>query len=213
MITGVTIGGYHSYDDLNMLLAKREIGLPEVQTSTVEVPGRDGALDLTDVLYGVKYDNRTIKLTLLTTTVISESNWAELLSDISGKLHGQKLKIIFDEDTDWYYYGRVSINKFQTDCRKQEVVLECDCEPYKLAVEDTVVEVTSPAEVTLICDRMSTIATLTTDATITLVYDSSSLVMSAGTYYLTGIPLEEGETTWTLTGTANVTITYTQGRL
>ena len=53
-----------AYDEWNIVLTKAEIPLPTPKTSTVDIKGADGLLDLSEVLTGdVLYDNRAIKLT------------------------------------------------------------------------------------------------------------------------------------------------------
>ena len=142
-MTGVTIDGYHCYDDFKMILASREIGLPEIQTTTIEIPGLDGNLDLTDVLLQEDskayppLKDRELKLTFITTVNMSGVVWSEFLSDIADKLHGKKVSVIFDEDPNYYYYGRCSINNFETNCYRNKVVLNFNCEPYKYAIEET----------------------------------------------------------------------------
>lgn len=59
--TGVTFGNYHSYKAWGLKLKEIKIGLPEVKTSYVEVPGMNGSLDLTEATFGgVTYGMRTL---------------------------------------------------------------------------------------------------------------------------------------------------------
>ena len=217
-MTGVTIGGYHCYDDLKMILARREIGLPEPQVYTVEIPGRNGILDLTDALFdGCKFNNRELALTFVTLSSLTGNEWTDFLSEITEILHGQKLQIIFDEDPDYYYLGRCSINSFETNCYRHEVEVACDCAPYKYKLSETTVELTLTAEtaVTLSNEQMPAIPTIVTDGEITITYEDSSLVLSEGEWIATDLTLAAGETEWTITptDTATVTITYQEGRL
>lgn len=48
---GVTFGTYHSYDDFNLLLTSKEVAAPKVKTIEIDVPGADGALDLTEMMF------------------------------------------------------------------------------------------------------------------------------------------------------------------
>lgn len=45
---GITFGTYHSYDDFNLLLTSKEVAAPKVKTIEIDVPGANGALDLTE---------------------------------------------------------------------------------------------------------------------------------------------------------------------
>lgn len=48
IMKGITFGTYHSYDDFNLLLTSKEVAAPKVKTIEIDVPGADGALDLTE---------------------------------------------------------------------------------------------------------------------------------------------------------------------
>lgn len=213
-MNGVTFGGYHSYDDFNLILTNIEIEPPEVQTYTVEVPGRNGVLDLTDSLFDgeVKYSNRTVKFEF--DSVNFSSSWHDENSTLLDSIHGQKLKIVLDEDPEYYYYGRITAeNKYESG----EVVINIDAQPFKYKLSETsiMLELTKETEVTLYNEFMPAIPTIETDGEITIECDEGSYVFSEGTFISTGLTLSAGYITWTITPTdsANVTITYQEGRL
>lgn len=132
---GVTLGGYHCETDLGLILTDADIQLPDVRTSLVDVPGRDGLLDLSEAVDGtVRYKNRKITLKFATLERVSGQKWNELLSNVSDKIHGQKMKIEFDGDG-YYYEGRCSVDKFSVNGNRQELTISCDCDPYKLEKE------------------------------------------------------------------------------
>ena len=65
MIGKVFFDGKDTYTEYGLLLASKSISLPEVRTNMIDVPGRDGLLDASEVLTGeVTYKNRTIVLKL-----------------------------------------------------------------------------------------------------------------------------------------------------
>lgn len=229
-MTGVTIGGYHSYDDLKMILASREIGLPEPQTTSIEIIGRSGKLDLTEALSSedgeIHYNNRTLKLTFVTLETISGENWLEFLSGLAAKFHGPNVKVIFDEAPDYYFTGRCSINSFETDCVRQKVVLSIDCDPYQYAVEGSTRILTLASgdteEVTLsnsgTTQAIPTIIVESEDSgddtpSILFSYSGGSTALGEGTYKLTGFVLSAGEeeevTVINQSEEAEVTVTIT----
>lgn len=129
---GVSFDGVHSFLDWGLILQEREIGTPSVKTNTVDVQSVNGVLDLTESPGGeVFYGNRTLKLTFTTWKDMSGKRWPNLLSSISNALHGKKTKIVFDDDSSFYYTGRCSINSFQTSKIRQTIEIDCDCFPYK----------------------------------------------------------------------------------
>ena len=96
-MTGVTFGTKHSYNDFGLILSSKNISLPKAKTKTVEVPGADGVLDLTECLTDdVKYKNRTLQFTF--TVIDPLASWAAVLSEVTNFLHGRKLRIYMDWD-------------------------------------------------------------------------------------------------------------------
>ena len=126
----VTFGTKNSYTDFGLILSSKDISLPKPKTKSVEVPGADGKLDLTDVLTEeVKFQNRKLQFSF---TVIDHFNgWSTRLSQVTNYLHGEYLKIQMDWDKEHYYIGRCEVNKFKTNKRTATIVIDVDAEPWK----------------------------------------------------------------------------------
>ena len=60
---------------------------------------------------------------------------------------------------------------------------------------------------------MTVVPEVTTTDEVTIAWGTNSVTISAGTYRIAGLELQEGTTTLTLTGNATVTIKYRKGRL
>lgn len=131
MVYGVTFGEKHSFRDWKLMLSERpKVSPPDPKNIFVDVEGSDGGLDLTESLTGeVMYNPRDIEFTFLTCK--SRENWNNLYSDILDYLHGQKMKIILDEDPEYYYIGRVKVNEWKSDIKHSLIVLNARVEPYK----------------------------------------------------------------------------------
>ena len=100
MIGKVFFDGKDTYTEYGLLLASKSIALPEVRTNMIDVPGRDGLLDASEVLTGeVTYKNRTITLKLTGVDTVSGKTWPATISDFCNKVHGKHVKITFTEDT------------------------------------------------------------------------------------------------------------------
>lgn len=136
-MTGIKFGSTHTYNDWGLLLAQKKIGIPVVKTVTVEVPGVNGVLDLTEALTGgVCYGNRELSFTFITRDTLSGMAWPKLLSTISAAIHGREMDIVLDDDPEWKYTGRVTIDSFETRSAKRTIVIKCDCLPYKVNLID-----------------------------------------------------------------------------
>lgn len=133
-MNGVTFGDKHSYKDWGLILKSRPvISPPSPKTIYIDVPCADGALDLTEsMMSDVKYENRNIKCEF--TVIDSRNRWSTIYSEILDYLHGQKMKIIFDDDPKFYYFGRISVNEWKSDKRTSTIVIEAVVDPYKMEI-------------------------------------------------------------------------------
>lgn len=129
---GVTFGNKHSFRAWGLMLRVRpEISPPKPQTKLIHVPGTNTVIDLTETLTGgeVKYEPRKIKCIFC--VVGGRQNWAKVYSDVLNDVHGKRLKIIMDDDPNYYYIGRVAVNQWESEEAMASIVIEADVEPYK----------------------------------------------------------------------------------
>ena len=203
-----------AFYDWNIVLTKAEIPLPTTKTSTVDIKGADGVLDLTEALTGdVQYNNRAIKLTF---EMMDDADYSTLISDISNYLHGQRITFNLSNDEDYYYIGRASISDWECVKRKGKIVIQVDCEPYKYAVIETVrtVNVTDQTKtVTLSNSRKNVCPTLTVTGTITLTINGVYYNLVEGKQQLVNFKLSEGNNVVKVSGNGTLTINYRQGAL
>ena len=129
----VYFGNKNSYSDWGLVLSEKEIGYPEPKTETVDIIGADGVVDLSESLTNdIKFKNRQLSFTF--TFLDDPSTWWSSIRRIATYLHGQKLRIKLSEDPSYYFYGRCTINSFKTSKRLAQVVITCDCDPYRQPV-------------------------------------------------------------------------------
>ena len=208
----VTFGEITS-DSLNLIGAQKVIGYPRVKTRTVAVPGSDVTLDFTEADGSIHYENRQIKLTFL-----SLKPWSQQMaqdSSVKKALHGRKFNIVFSDDTDFYYVGRVSVGDWEFYRGAGRVIIMIDAEPYKYKATVTTQSVTAvdDGEITLTNGRMPAVPTITADAACTLSWDDYSAEVSAGEQIIPQLVLNPGSTVVTVTGSATVSFEWTEGSL
>lgn len=128
---GVTFGNKHSYRTWGLLLKSYPyISPPEPKTKLIEVPGSDTVIDLTETLTGsVKYGIRQGKFEFW--VMDGRQKWPSVYSSIMNELHGKKVKITMDDDPNYYYLGRVSVDEWGSDKKTATIVLTAEVEPYK----------------------------------------------------------------------------------
>ena len=134
---GIMFGSYHSYRDFQLILGSKTIGTPSPKTETIDIPGGDGVLDLTDFFGETKYGNR--KLSFEFSSMVIPSEFMSLFSRVQNALHGKKMTITLDDDSDWYYIGRISVSEWKADRNIGKLTIDCDCEPYKYKMQETVI--------------------------------------------------------------------------
>ena len=128
---GVTFGIKHSYRAYGLLLKERPyISPPEPKTKLIEVPGSDTVIDLTESLTGkVHYGMREGKFEFF--VVGGRSKWSAVYAAIMNELHGKRLKIVLDDDPNYYWIGRIAVNEWESDKKTATIVLSAQLEPYK----------------------------------------------------------------------------------
>lgn len=136
-MNGVTFGSKHSYRDWGLFLKSRPvISPPTPKTVYVDIPGSDGVIDLTESLTGdVKFDNRIITCEFV--VLDARNKWSNIYSEIMNYLHGQHMKIVFDEDSAYYYEGRLQVNEWKSDKVTSTITIEGTVKPYKLEAVST----------------------------------------------------------------------------
>ncbi len=189
---------------------------PEPKTSYIDVPGRDGSIDVSALDGFVHYKDRTITLSF--SYFGSYSQWFAAVSQLNSLLLGQKLKLTISDDPGYYYFGRFSVSTDKSNPVSGDIVVTGQCSPYKFKTNVTVVEqdISGSAEITLTNERMPTTPTITTDAEMQLVWGASgenSLTLNAGTHRYTGLLLLEGDNEFTVNGTGHIKFEYQEGAL
>ena len=211
---GVTFGDYHSYDDLDLILASKEIGAPEPKTETIDIPGGDGELDFTKFSGTVRYKNRQLIFKFF--YIGERSTFADKFSEVQNAIHGKKLKITLDDDPNHYYFGRCTVDRWKVDKSIGKITVEANCEPYKYKNSVTTVSqsITSSGTISLTNLKKSVVPTISTTAAVTIAWTGGSASLSAGNdQIIEDLVLREGTTGITVTGTATVTFKYQEGEL
>lgn len=210
---GVSFGDFHSYRDFSLILSQKTIGAPSPKTETIDIPGGDGVLDLTEFFGDVKYNNRNLSFEF--SSIVPQPDFMNQFSHIQYALHGQKMRIILDDDPEWYYIGRISVSEWKAEKAVGKLTIDCDCEPYKYKLTETAVAVvvTGTNSVVLPNGRKRVVPEITTDAEMKITFGAYSGTFSAGTFTIPELVLAPGKNTVKVTGTGNISFRYREGVL
>ena len=198
--------------DYGFIVAPYIVPMPIVQTSFVEIPGRDGTLDLTEGFGFTRYSDRAIALTLYAVAPYEQS-----VSDFVNDTHGKRLQIVFDRDAAFFYMGRVSVDGLEKHDGYCAITVNIVAEPYKYKREETTVTCTGNGTAALTNLRMPVVPEVTASASATLVYQCgdtpTTTVIAAGTHFVPSLLLEAGTKTVEVTTTGEVVFSYREGAL
>lgn len=210
---GVRFGEYHSHLDFDLILTSYSIGEANPKTETVDIPGADGALDLTEYFGDVKFKNRALSFTFA--IIGRASEFPTRFSALQDAIGGRKLHIVLDDDPDFYYVGRVTINEWKSKPRVGSLTIDCDCEPYKYKASETVVvsRITGRGSVAYQNLRKRVTPTFATSAPVTIAYGETSIDVEAGEFTIPSIEFVQGQNIVTYAGNAVVTVRYREGGL
>lgn len=213
-MSDIRFGTKWAHADYGLIVAPYAIPMPEPQTNFVEIPGRDGALDLSEAFGTVRYADRIIPLTLH-----ARAPFDALISAVAADVHGRRMNMIFDRDPTYYYDARITLEDVERHAGYCELSLECRAKPYKLEHFETTITVlpTGIASVTLTNTRMPVVPSITVSAEMTLTYTLNekeyTVNLAAGSHIIPSLVLIESDTTIGITGTGRITFTYRKGAL
>lgn len=129
---------YHTLKDWGMAIGNNNyIGAPEQETYYVDIPGANSFIDLSESLTGTPvYKSRAISIEL--GGMRNRMDWDSIISDMRNKVHGRKCKIIFDNDIDHYWTGRIYVEEFDRIRELGTLKLSMpNAEPYKYDLQSS----------------------------------------------------------------------------
>lgn len=128
---------YQTGDAARVYLTKLDEGAAEVKSITVDVPARDGALDLTESVAGRPlYGNRAIKMTL---SIVRDDHPAAVgaVRDLRRAVHGVMCRVETPDNLlpgnppeQGWWLGRVSVDKVSYPGEAAVVELSVDAQPW-----------------------------------------------------------------------------------
>lgn len=227
---------YHTLNDWGFALGNNNyISDPELETFYVNVPYRDGVVDLSTALSKRRvFKKRELSFSL--GGIRPRMNWDAEISDIRNKIHGKECKITLDNDRDHYWVGRVYVVDFDRTNQLGTFKLTVpQAEPYKYNV-DTIgqpwewdpfnfetgithdegeIEIDGIVTVTIPSGLMPVVPTFVVrDATeLTVTKNGKTYTLKNGSNRFPSLIVNDEECNLTYEGTGKVVITYRDGSL
>lgn len=228
------INGKHTYNDYGLYVTNSNpIEPPEVRAEYITVPGRSGNIDLTQALTGYAvYGNRTISLRLGGKK--EAASWPAFISDFLNEVHGKQVEVIFDNDPNYYYFGRAIVEAdYQKGNEVATFTLTINAEPYKYGIQSTAepwlwdpfsfvngviryynqITVSGTKTVKVIGSEMPVIPVFIASEQISVSFEGKSYTLKQGENKIYDIVLRNQEYEMVFTGNGTVSINYKSGRL
>ena len=237
-IEGTNIS-YHTFDDWGLYITNTDcIGAPVQYTKYIEIPGRNGLLDLSETISGRQiYTSRPIKINL--SGARDKTTWDAALSILRNRVNGKVCRIIFDNDPAYYWHGRIDIKDFSSVLDLGSLTIDIpSADPYKYSIASSsepwlwdpfnfetdvityigAITVVGSETVTIPYGHMATCPELVvsdkTSATFTVTVDGVTYSLSVGTNKIPSIMVGgDTDVEMTFTGDAKVQIVYRSGSL
>lgn len=203
----------HTGDDLDLIQEVKELGNPTPQSYLVEVPGRNGLLNLTKGLTGnVCYKNRSLHFQYL------GSGDKDILLDtvdLFNTYHGETIKIIDDDTPDWYYEGEATVGVKRNGVLVT-ITLDVDADPFRQRLELTnrVTDLTTDAK-NIVINNYGVVITPTfiVSDSARIAFNDNTYTLSAGSYVIEDIELKPGANSLKVSGSGTLTVQYREAKI
>jgi hypothetical protein len=216
VIKQIEINGQGTWDDLGVYVeASPIIGTALPMSKYVPIPGADGAVDMSTALTDgeIRYAQRSISFAL----VIPPGGGGETKRrTLEGMHNGQELMLRFDSDPSHYFIGRAAVESSGAiDYGGSIVKLEykVTADPWRYKNDQTTKGITLGAGGvgTLVLENecRSIAPSLTASTNLNLIFLGVQYAMNAGTRIISGIKLNAGTNTISVSGASGATLSAT----
>lgn len=220
MARKIKFGSYDTAETGGWTLCEWSLSAPVYEQHFIDVPGRRrGPLDASDVLTDGEpvYESRTLTARLETSEG-TRLEREEVINTMVNLLDGWRMDIVLPDDDGHYITGRVHAARQYNDQAHASVIVTAVCEPWRYANDETVVTLTaaSSSKTKKLTNngRLSVVPLVViTGGPVSLTFGTSSWSLSAGTYALPGMRLQQGTASLTYSGSGTVKLTYREAVL
>lgn len=131
------LNGRNTWSAWHLIPSSRPVFIPPAfKSNYIDIPGGNGTIDVSTILSGYPvYNDRESSVEFYVMNGYKE--WQVAYSDIMDYVHGQKMKVILEDDPAYYYRGRVTVNEWKSEKDWSKIVLDFHLEPYKYDLFDS----------------------------------------------------------------------------
>ena len=229
---------YHTLNDWGLALGNTNyIGEPQMETTYIKVPGRNGLIDASEAVSGRRvFTKRPLAFELGGKR--EARSWDAAISIARNRIHGRVCRLTVDNDPGYFWRGRVYIENFDRFRELGTFTLSIpNADPYKYSTASSAepwlwdpfnfetgvityigaITVSGSETVTIPSGHMATtpefVVSDKTSQNFTVECDGITYGLTTGTNKIPSIIVGEDEKELTFTGDAKVQIVYRSGSL
>ena len=191
----VVVGGVDITERYGLdLLDGFTLSPPAPKTYTVDIPGGDGCVDVTEAIMGdVSFEDRQMSFTFL---VVRPESFEATKTAVAGFLHGRRFDFELSWDPGYTYTGRFSVSEWYAEMHHGQIKVDVDAEPYKLREHRRVrVAAGGGRAVTLACGRKRQCPTFECASECLVSCNGATARLQPGTWRAPALWLEQGANT------------------
>lgn len=205
---------------------------PELKSYFQDVPGGDGSVDLTTANAGRPTYNRR-EITMNFTCEQPANRWSSVMSELLKKFHGKEGKIIFEDDPDYYYIGRMELSDYDRNVLTGTFTITASAEPYKYELFSSLepwkwdffnlktgiirsyrnLEVNGTKDLVIPGTEQWVIPKIKATGSVSLTFDGVTYPLKEGNNKIYDVVIMDGENHLTFTGNGTVSVNYRGGVL
>ena len=125
----------NTWDNWRLIPSSRPtVVQPTPLFKNVDIPGKDGTLDITDYLIGrPTYSDRKGSFEFYVSN--DGTSWTARRASIASFLNGKKMKMILEDEPQYYYYGRFFFKEWRSEPQFSKVVIDYQVGPYRYLLD------------------------------------------------------------------------------
>ncbi len=191
--TDIIVGGESILTRYGAVVASQTLNPPEPKTYTVDIPGGNGVIDLTEAMTGdVAFERRSQTFKLL-----FFDGGADNLRRMTQAIHGRRLDYELTDDPGYTYTGRFQLTKSAYEHRGGRPVvsatLKVSADPYKSKGTKTYsLNASGGRSFTFWSGRRPVHPTIECESACRVEWGGESINVPAGTYILRSVVFREG---------------------
>lgn len=171
---------------------------PEPKTYTVDIPGGNGKLDLTESLLGdTAYNNRKQEFKFY---LINVDNFEKTKTEVSNFLHGKSFKYEMTMDPGYTYSGRFTISSYTHSAYDAGIIgvikITVDAEPFKYS-KDRIYKINAVGGITVELEsgRKRVRPTIETENALKVIYNGTLITLPQGSWTINDLLFTSGVNT------------------